>query len=131
MSVVSDALPISLTDVKKRFVGLPDITKAKAILNDDNQLDWYCEQNGWLIITQFSNDSYKCLMFASDINGTNAVAVCGSGGQDEDTNIDMIPVKAGYYVRYVAANGNKPIDGTYWSKSLATLNAAVFVPFCD
>ena len=131
MSNITNAFPVSLTDVKKHFVGLPDITKAVSVLDTDSHLDWYCEENGWLILTMFSNDSYKCLMFATDTNGTNAIAVCGSGGQDEDSNICMVPVKAGYYVRWVACNGNKAIDSSYWSKDLQKLNAAYFVPFCD
>ena len=134
MSTITDALPISLKDLKQHSTGIPNITNvstAHIVESGKNLLyDWSPTSNGWLVLMfQFTTDHYGTIMVASDTDGTNAIAIAGTGGDNYDYDVQTIPVKKDYVYRYVKGYGS---TATWDSgKNTYGLVSAKFIPFDD
>lgn len=118
---------ISISEVKTICIGFPDYTNKSQIVEDGGTLNWTATGDGWLqIALRYRSDAYGTLLVATDIKGSNVTAIGGTGGQDYDMDVQMIPCKKGHVYKYVSGT----VDEVNWSSNLASgIKSVYYIPF--
>ena len=108
-------------------IGFPNYASKSLIVSSGNTLNWTATNDGWLqIAIRYAHDAYGTLLVATDTSGSNATAIGGTGGQDYDMDIQLVPCKKGYVYKYV----NGTVDGATWSSALAGgIVSVYYIPF--
>ena len=127
---MQNTFPVSnkkLESLLSKLVRFPDYTNKSQIVEEGGTLSWTATGDGWLqIAIRYTVDEYGTLLVATDTNGSNVTAIGGTGGQDYDMDVQMIPCKKGCVYKYV----KKKVDEATWSADLAGgIKSVYYIPF--